>query len=46
MNKTKRKFYIFAILIVCVFAFCIVQIMRNKETVLTSSVRNNSFKQY
>lgn len=42
MDKVKRNLYIFAILIVCVFTFSIVQIMKNKETVLTSSVRSNS----
>ncbi len=44
MDKIKRKFYIFAVLIIAVFTFSIVQIMKNKETVLTSSVRNSSFK--
>lgn len=44
MDKMKRKLYIFAILIVCVFTFSIVQIMKSKETVLTSSVRRSSIE--
>lgn len=44
MDKMKRKFYIFAIVIVAVFTLIIVEIAKNKETILTSSVRYYSFK--
>lgn len=44
MDKMKRKVYIFAIVIFAVFTFTIVEIVKNRETVLTSSVRSDSFK--
>lgn len=44
MDKIKRKFYIFAVVIIAVFTFTIVEIVKNKETVLTSSVRSYSLK--
>lgn len=40
----KKRFYIIAILVVSVLTFSIVQIMKNKEAILTSSVRFSSFK--
>ncbi len=44
MDKMKRKVYIFTVVVACVFTFTIVEIVKNKETVLTSSVRYYSFK--
>lgn len=39
MYKIKRKFYIFVIVIVVIFTFTILEIVKNGETILTSSVR-------
>lgn len=46
MDKKRKKFYIFVILVIAVFTFSIVQIMKSRETILTSSARNSSSKQY
>lgn len=40
----KKRFYIIAILVASVLTFSIVQIMKNKEAILTSSVRFSSLK--
>lgn len=40
----KKRFYIIAILVASVVTFSIVQIMKNKEAILTSSVRFSSLK--